>query len=77
MAIILASIIFLAVVGATFSLAAAAYAPSSMLAARLKSLGISRAAPVQKSSIRERIDQLLDPLTRALPLSAEGASALS
>src|SRR5438876_130472 len=74
MAIILASIVFLAVVAATFSLAAAAYAPSSMLAARLKSLGISRAAPIQKSSIRERIDQLLDPLTRALPLSADDVS---
>ena len=74
MAIILASIVFLAVVAATFSLAAAAYAPSSMLAARLKSLGISRAAPLQKSSIRERIDQLLDPLTRALPLSADDVS---
>ncbi len=74
MAIILASIVFLAVVAATFSLAAATYAPSSMLAARLRSLGVDRAAAVRKSSIRERIDQLLDPLTRALPLSADDVS---
>jgi tight adherence protein C len=62
-------IIFAAVVVAIFSFAAAAYAPSSLLSARLRSLGVERPVAPDKPSFRERIDQILDPLSKALPLS--------
>ena len=63
------AIIFAAVVVAIFSFAAAAYAPSSLLSARLRSLGVERPVAPDKPSFRERIDQILDPLSKALPLS--------
>jgi tight adherence protein C len=62
-------IIFAAVAIAIFSFAAAAYAPSSLLSARLRSLGVERPVAPDKPSFRERIDQILDPLSKALPLS--------
>jgi tight adherence protein C len=63
------SIIFVAVVVAVVSFGAAAYAPSSALGARLESLGFDRPAAPPKASVRERMDKILDPLSRALPLS--------
>ena len=62
-------IVFAAVAVAIFSFAAAAYAPSSLLSARLRSLGVERPVAPDKPSFRERIDQILDPLSKALPLS--------
>src|SRR5690348_14650112 len=67
---LVASIIFLAVAVAVFSFGAAAYAPSSLLGARLKSLGFDRPAAPRKASVRERLDQILDPVSKALPLSS-------
>src|SRR5260221_11965588 len=64
------SIISLAVVVAVVSFGAAAYAPSSALGARLESLGFDRPAAPPKTSVRERLDKILDPLSRALPLSS-------
>jgi tight adherence protein C len=64
-----ASIIFVAVVVAVVSFGAAAYAPTSALGARLESLGFDRPAAQRKPSIRERMDKVFDPLSRALPLS--------
>ena len=63
------AIIFAAVAVAIISFAAAAYAPSSLLSARLRSLGVERPIAPDKPSFRERIDQILDPLSKALPLS--------
>src|SRR5437660_12161971 len=63
------AIIFAAVAVAIFSFAAAAYAPSSLLSARLRSLGVERPIAPDRPSFRERIDQILDPLSKALPLS--------
>ena len=63
------AIIFAAVAVAIFSFAAAAYAPSSLLSARLRSLGVERPVAPDRPSFRERIDQILDPLSKALPLS--------
>ncbi len=71
---VLASIFVMAVVVATFSFGVAAYAPSSVLGERLKSLAFDRPAQVPKSSIKERIDRILDPLTKAVPLSAGDVS---
>jgi tight adherence protein C len=66
---LLAAIIFLTVVVAVIAFGAAAYAPSSALGARLESLGFDRPAPPPKTSIRERLDKILDPIYGALPLS--------
>ena len=67
---LVASIIFVAVVVAVVSFGAAAYAPTSALGARLESLGFDRPAASRKPSVRERMDKVLDPLSRALPLSS-------
>jgi tight adherence protein C len=67
--IFVASIIFVAVVIAVVSFGAAAYAPSSALGARLESLGFDRPAAVPKTTIREHMDKVFDPISRALPLS--------
>jgi len=69
MALALTIIVFLTIALAVFSLGAAAYAPSSVLGARLRALGWARAKPQAKPAIKERIEQALDPLSKALPLS--------
>jgi len=69
MALVLTIVIFLTVALAIFSFGAAAYAPSSVLGARLRALGWQRAKPKEKPAMRERIEQALDPLSKAIPLS--------
>ena len=69
MAMALAIVVFLTVALAVFSLAAAVYAPTSVLGSRLRALGWDQAAPVEKTAFRERLGQALDPLSKALPLS--------
>jgi len=69
MALALTIVIFLTVALAIFSFGAAAYAPSSLLGARLRALGWQRTKPQEKPAIRERIEQALDPLSKAIPLS--------
>src|SRR5262245_11113760 len=71
---VLLSIVFFAVAVAAFSFAAAAYAPTSLLGERLRSLGFERPLTPQKPSLKERINQLLDPLSKNLPLSAGDVS---
>src|SRR5258708_18506832 len=66
---LVASIILLAVAVAAFGFGAAVYAPSSLLGAGLKSLGIDRPAAPRRASFRERLDKILDPISKALPLS--------
>src|SRR5258708_40329979 len=66
---LVATIIFLGVVVAVISFGAAAYAPSSALGARLESLGFDRPPAPRRASIRERLDKILEPVSRALPLS--------
>jgi len=69
MAIALAVIVFLTIGLVVFSFRAAAYAPSSLLGARLRALGWQRAKPEEKPAFKERIEQALDPLSKAIPLS--------
>jgi len=69
MAIALAVIVFLTIGLVVFSFGAAAYAPSSLLGARLRALGWQRAKPEEKPAFKERIEQALDPLSKAIPLS--------
>jgi tight adherence protein C len=76
MALGLAILVFLTVAAAIFSFGAAAYAPSSVIGSRLRTLGSQqqRVAQADKPAIKERIEQALDPLSRALPMSPDEVS---
>jgi tight adherence protein C len=74
MALALTIIIFLTIAAVVFSFGAAVYAPSSMLGARLRALGWERAEPVERPALRERLEQALDPLSKAIPLSPSDVS---
>src|SRR5580698_6634539 len=72
--LILAIVVFVTIVLVVFSFGAAAVTPSSVLGARLRALG-GRQQPVEnKPAIRERIEQALDPISKALPLSPADVS---
>jgi len=73
MAAALAILLFLTVALVVFSFGAAAYAPSSVLGARLRSLSGQRAQQ-QKPKFKERLEQALDPLSKAIPLSPSEVS---
>src|SRR5437016_12438455 len=74
MAMLLAIVLFLTVALVVFSFGAAAYAPSSVLGSRLRALGWQKAEPQEKPAFKERLEQALDPLSRALPLSPSEVS---
>jgi tight adherence protein C len=71
LSLILAILIFVTIALAAFAFGAAAYAPSSILGARLRSLAFQRPQFQQqeKPAIKQRLEQALDPLSKALPLS--------
>ncbi len=69
LALALAIVLFLTVVLVVFSFGAAAYAPSSVLDSRLRALGWQRAQPQEKPAFKKRLEQALDSLSKALPLS--------
>lgn len=71
MEMMLAVLIFIAITLAVFAFGAAAYAPSSVLGARLRALGSQRAQVKEPPVIKQRIEQALDPLSKALPLSPD------
>jgi len=69
--IIVGSTVFLVV----FSFGAAVYAPSSVLGTRLRALGSQqRVQSPQKPAFKERLEQALDPLSKAIPLSPADVS---
>lgn len=72
---VIAIFVFIAVAVAVFALGSAAYAPSSVLGERLKALEVEPTAS-RTSGLRERLDQVLDPLGRALQLSPGDRSRL-
>ena len=74
MALALTIVIFFTVVLAVFSFGAAAYAPSSVLGARLRALGWQKAKVAERPAFKERIEQALDPLSKAIPLSPSDVS---
>lgn len=74
MAIGLAIILFLTVAMALFTLGAAAYAPSSVIGSRLRSLGSHKTQAPEKLAFKDRLEQALDPLSKALPLSPSEVS---
>jgi tight adherence protein C len=75
MPLILAIVVFVTVVLVVFSFAAAAVAPSSVLGARLRALGGQRTPQAEdKPALRERLEQALAPLSKAIPLSPADVS---
>jgi tight adherence protein C len=77
MALVVAILVFLTIVAAVLSFGAAAYAPSSVIGSRLRSLGTQQERvqiQADRPAIKERIEQALDPLSRALPLSPDEVS---
>jgi tight adherence protein C len=71
MAAVLAILIFVTIALAVFAFGAAAYAPSSVIGSRLRSLSWNRPQVQEKPAMKERIEQALDPLSKALPLSPD------
>jgi tight adherence protein C len=66
--------VFLAIVVTVFAFGAAAVMPSSVLGSRLREIGWQRPKAQARPVIRERIQQALDPLSRALPASPSEVS---
>ena len=68
-------IIFVAVASAVFFFGAAVVGPGSVLGARLRALGGEQSRQAEnKPAIRERIEQALDPISKAIPLSPADVS---
>ena len=72
--LILVVVVFVTVVLAVFAFGAAVVTPSSMLGARLRALGGQQQPAENKPAMRERIEQALDPISKAIPLSASDVS---
>ena len=71
MPLILTIVVFITVALVVFAFGAAAVTPTSVLGARLRALGTQQAIAHEKPAIkvRDRIEQALDPLSKAIPLS--------
>src|SRR6195256_6941709 len=74
MALVLTIVVFLTIALVVFSFGAAAYAPSSLLGSRLRALGWQRAKAPEKPALKERLEQALDPFSKAIPLSPSDVS---
>jgi tight adherence protein C len=74
LALILVVVLFLTIVLAVFSFGVAAYAPSSVIGSRLRSLAGGQKDRPEKPAFKERLEQALDPFSKALPLSATEVS---
>ena len=67
--LVLVIVVFVTVVMAVLAFGAAAVTPSSVLGARLRALGGQQQQAENKPALRERIEQALDPISKAIPLS--------
>ena len=72
--LLLIIVVFVTVVMAVFAFGAAVVTPSSILGARLRALGGQQQPVENKPAIRERMEQALDPLSKAIPLSPSDVS---
>ncbi len=73
--LLLVAVIFVAVVMAVFAFGAAVVTPSSVLGARLRALGGQQQQQAEnRPAFRERMEQALDPISRAIPLSPADVS---
>jgi len=75
MELTIAILLFVAVFGAVFAFGAATLAPTSVLGNRLRTLTFTREPTQDKPAIKERVEQVLDPLSKALPKSPSEVSA--
>jgi tight adherence protein C len=73
-ALALSIFVFLTIAVIVFAFGAAAIVPSSVLGSRLREIGWQRPKTQAKPAIRERMQQALDPLSRALPTSPSEVS---
>jgi tight adherence protein C len=73
---ILTIVVFVTVVLVVFAFGAAVVTPSSVLGARLRALGSHAAQAPEKPAVRvrERVEQALDPISKAIPLSPSDVS---
>ena len=74
LALALSIFVFFTIVVIVFAFGAASVAPSSVLGSRLREIGWQRPKAQTKPAIRERMQQALDPFSRALPVSPTDVS---
>ncbi len=74
LALALSIFVFLTIAVVVFAFGAATVAPSSVLGSRLREIGWQRPKTQTRPAIRERMQQALDPLSRALPISPSEVS---
>jgi tight adherence protein C len=76
MPLILTIVVFVTVVLVVFAFGAAVVTPSSVLGARLRALGTQPTMAEEKPAarIKDRIEEVLDPLSKAIPLSPSDVS---
>ena len=74
--IILTIVVFVTVVLVVFAFGAAVVTPSSVLGARLRALGGQPTQAPEKPAVKmkERLEQALDPISKAIPLSPSDVS---
>src|SRR5215470_10397011 len=72
--LVLAIVVFVTVVMVAFAFGAAVVTPTSTLGARLRALGGQQRPVENKPAIKDRIEQALDPLSKAIPLSPADVS---
>src|ERR1700739_427287 len=72
--LILTIIVFFTIALVVFFFGAAVVSPSSMLGARLRALGGQQQTAEAKPAFRERIEQAMHPLSKAIPLSSADVS---
>jgi tight adherence protein C len=67
-------VVFVTVVLVVLAFGSAAVTPSSVLGARLRALGGQQQAAENKPALRERLEQAMGPISRAIPLSPADVS---
>lgn len=72
--LILTIVVFVTIVLAVFLFGAALITPTSALGARLRALGGQPQKAEVKPAFRERIEQAIDPISKAIPLSPADVS---
>jgi tight adherence protein C len=72
--LIIPIVVFVTIVLVVFSFGAAVVTPSSVLGARLRALGGRQQAAENKPDLKERFEQAMGPLSKAIPLSPADVS---
>jgi tight adherence protein C len=74
MVLVLTIVVGMTLAAAVFFFAAAVVTPTSVLGARLRALGTQPVVTEPRQPMRQRIEQALNPLSKAMPLSADDVS---